>query len=155
MWVLTNPKIIYTSATIISIISTDILSKIINISLNGLHFTFNYITSSNANTSIKKYQENLQILDIELKLRLIDIWLNHIDLNQIKSNSSLELIYISISESCHKLAECINKINEQIGYHQNKWFHSWRSIYLEDEIKCLERNVKILDERIKLLSLIN
>jgi hypothetical protein len=154
MWLVTNPKIIYTGATVISIISTDVLSKTISLSLSGLKYTFGYMASSDANTSIKKYQEDFEILDIELKLKLIDNWLKQIDIEKVKQDVTLELIYNSISESCHKIAECVEKLNEKIKYHHTRWFPSWRSIYLDDEINFLEKNVKILDERIKLINLI-
>jgi hypothetical protein len=155
MWALTNPKVIYTSATILSIISTDILSKIINISLDGLQLTFTSMSSPNANISIKKYKEIFEMLDIELKLRLLEIWLNHIDTSKIKSDMSLEIVYNSISETCHKIAEIIGNINNKIEYHNKIWFSTWRNIYLDEEVKLLEKNVKILDERIKLINLIN
>ena len=155
MWVFTNPKIIYTSATILSVINTDILSKIINISFDSLQLTYTYMSSPNASISIKKYQEIFEMLDISLKLRLLEIWLNHTDMSKIKSNAYLEMIYISIAEICHKIADNIKKINNKIEYHNTIWFSTWRSIYLDEEIKQLEKNAKILDERIKLIGLIN
>ena len=95
------------------------------------------------------------MLDISLKLRLLEIWLNHTDMSKIKSNAYLEMIYISIAEICHKIADNIKKINNKIEYHNTIWFSTWRSIYLDEEIKQLEKNAKILDERIKLIGLIN
>ncbi len=154
MWALTNPKIIYTGATVISIISTDVLGKVISLSLTGLEHTYNYMTSSTANTSIKKYQDDFESLDVELKLKLIDSWLKQIDIEKVNQDETFSLIYNSISDSCHKIAECVEKVNEKIKYHHTLWFQSWRNIYLDDEIKFLEKNVKILDERIKLINFI-
>lgn len=154
MWALATPNMIYTGVTIISVISTDVLSKTIGLSLSGLEYTFSYLTTSSSNTLIKKYQENFEILDIELKLKLIDSWLKQIDIEKIKQDTTLGLIYNSIADSCHKIADCVGKINEKISYHNTKWFQSWRSIYLDDEIKFLEKNVKILDQRIKLINLV-
>ncbi len=154
MWLSASPKIIYTGATIISTISTDLLSKVINLSLTGLEHTVSYMTSTNSITSIKKYQDDLELLDINLKLQLIDNWLKLVDINSFSINSNISLIYNYVSESCHKIADSIEKINDKIKYHNTKWFQSWRSIQLDDEIKILEKNVKILDERIKLISLI-
>lgn len=154
MWALANPKVIYTGATIISIISTDVLGKLINLSLTGLEHTFSYMALSNSNISVKKYQEDFEVLDIGLKLKLIDSWLKQVDIEKVKNCSTLGLIYSSISDSCHKIAESVEKINEKIKDYHTIWFRSWRSIYLDDEIKFLEKNVKILDERIKLIHLI-
>jgi hypothetical protein len=151
MWLVTTPKMIY-SASVISLISADVIKKVIHMSLNSLEFTFNYMISNNTNISIKKYQDDLEILDIHLKLKLIDIWLNKININKL--DESQTIIYQSISDSCHKIADTIQIINDNIKYHNTKWFNSWRNIYLDDEIKILEKNVKILDERLLLLNLI-
>ena len=151
MWLVTTPKMIY-SASVISLISADVIKKVIHMSLNSLEFTFNYMVSNNTNISIKKYQDDLEILDIHLKLKLIDIWLNKININNL--DESQTIIYQSISDSCHKIADTIQIINDNIKYHNTKWFNSWRNIYLDDEIKILEKNVKILDERLLLLNLI-
>jgi hypothetical protein len=59
-----------------------------------------------------------------------------------------------VSDSCHKLTDCINQINEKIKYHHTKWLQSWRSLYLDEDIKLLEKHVKILDERLLLLNLL-
>jgi hypothetical protein len=148
MWLLSNPKIIY------SVISVNLLSKVIRAGITGLEYIYDYMTLSNTNSSIKKYKYDFEVLDIELKLKLIESWLKHVDLDNIKENSEHEIIYNGIFESCHKLSDCIKIINEKINYHQTKWFQSWRSIYLDDEINFLEKNVKILDERLLLLNLI-
>ena len=152
MWLVTTPKMIY-SASVISLISADVIKKVIHMSLNSLEFTFNYMISNNTNISIKKYQDDLEILDIHLKLKLIDIWLNKININKL--DESQTIIYQSISDSCHKIADTIQIINDNIKYHNTKWFNSWRNIYLDDEIKLIEKYVKILDERIKFINLIN
>ena len=138
----------YTGVTIVSFLGIDLLRKLIGLSLSGFTYTFNYMTSS------KKYQDNIDIQNIELRLRLIENWLKNIDIDKIKQNNNLSLIYNSILDSCQTMTDYIEKVNEKIKYHHTKWFQSRRSICLDDEIKFLEKNVKILDERIKLLNLI-
>jgi hypothetical protein len=153
MWLVANPAMLYTGATVL-LLSKDILSKVIGVGISGIEYTFSYMTSSNANVYIKKYKDDLEILDIELKLKLIDYWLKQIDIEKVQPDSSQEMIYKGISDSCHKLTDCINEINEKIKYHHTKWFQSWRGLELDTNIKLLEKHVKILDERLLLLNLL-
>ncbi len=67
----------------------------------------------------------------------------------------MELIYIGIADSCHKISECVEQINSKILYHNTRWFQSWRNIYLDEEITILKKHTKILNDRIKLLNFIN
>lgn len=153
MWFLANTKLIYTGATVATLIGTDILSKFVNLSLNGLSTTFTYFASPNVKASLEKYHDDLEQLDIELKLKLVDSWINSLNMEKIKSNQSIELIYNSLTDVCKNISKNINDINEKISYHQTKWLQSWRTIDLEQEIKQLEKNAKILDSRIKLINL--
>lgn len=138
----------YTGVTIASFLGIDLLRKLIGLSLSGFTYTFNYMTSS------KKYQDNIDIQNIELRLRLIENWLKNIDMDKIKQNNNLSLIYNSILDSCQTMVYCIEKVNEKIKYHQTKWFQSWRSLCLDDEIIFLDKNSKILYENISLFNLI-
>lgn len=153
MWFLANTKLLYTGATVVTLIGTDILSKVVNLSLNGLGTTFNYMTSTNTKALLERYHQDLEMLDIELKLKLVDSWVNSHNIEQIKSNQSLELIYNGLTDVCKNLSKNIADINEKISYHQTKWFQSWRTIDLDQEIKQLEKNIRLLDSRIKLINL--
>ena len=106
----------YTGVTIVSFLGIDLLRKLIGLSLSGFTYTFNYMTSS------KKYQDNIDIQNIELRLRLIENWLKNIDMDKIKQNNNLSLIYNSILDSCQTMTDYIEKVNEKIKYHQTKWF---------------------------------
>ncbi len=112
------------------------------------------MASANSNETINKYKNELETLDIELKLKLVEIWLKDINLENIKSNPSMELIYIGISDSCHKISECVEHINSKILYHNTQWFQSWRNIYLDQELTILKKHTKILNDRIKLLNFV-
>ncbi len=154
MWFLSNPQMVYSSVNVVKVLGTDVLGKVIGLTINGLGTTFTYMASANSNEIINKYKNELETLDIELKLKLVELWLKDINLEHIKENPSLELIYIGISDSCHKISECVEQINSKILYHNTKWFQSWRNIYLDEEINILKKNTKILNDRIKLLNFI-
>jgi Na+/phosphate symporter len=151
---LATPQIVYSSVGVITLLSTEVVGKLVSVSLSGLSNIYSYMGSSSENVIINKYKNELEIMDIELKLKLVGQWLEKINLDEIKSNSSLELIYSGISESCHKISDCIEKMNDQIKYHQSRWFHTWRTLYLDTELELLKRSTLILNERLRLIQLV-
>ena len=62
MWFVANPAMIYSGATVISLLSKDVLSKVVGVGISGIEYTFVYMASSNANTYIKKYKDDLIIM---------------------------------------------------------------------------------------------
>jgi hypothetical protein len=147
MWTLTAP------ITILTLTSTDLLGKLINVTLSGLTTTFVYMSASNENTTIKNYYDDLEDLDIQLKLSLINNWIKKTEY-EIK-DPNFELIYNAISDSCNKINMCVCQINSKIEYHYSKWFHLWRNLDLYNEIKIIKKQTKILDNRLILINLKN
>jgi hypothetical protein len=148
---------LYSSMTVLSIgtiIGSDVLGRLINYTLSGLENTIIFMKSSGSNSSIGKYHNDLKILDIELKLKLINTWLYQIDITELSKNPPLNLIYISITESCHQISTSIDTINRKIKTHEEKWFSTWRNINLDQELALLESAIQVLDGRIKLINLI-
>lgn len=151
---LAAPQMVYSTVGVVTLLSTEVVGKIVSVSLTGLSNIYTYMGSSSENVIINKYKNELEIMDIELKLKLVIQWLDKINIEEVKSNPSLELIYNGISNSCHKISECIEKMNEQIKCHQSRWFHAWRTLYLDNELDLLKRNTTILNERLRLIQLV-
>lgn len=152
-----------------SLITSDIVSKTINITIDSLSSTLSYMSESSENISIKKYHNQLEKLDIEFKLKLIQNWLNNhtyefenvhinngdIERNDIENNQSITettrlLLYNGIKDICIKINKSIESINYKIREHQLKWFHTYRNLYIQQEIDDIEKYNKILNERIYL-----
>ena len=66
-------------------------------------------------------------------------------------SSSLGSNFVSNLKS---ISESINKVNEQIVNHQLKWFHTWRTLYLDIELETLKKDTIILNERLRLIQLV-
>lgn len=45
----------------------------------------------------------------------------------------------------------LQKINKKIIYHQSKYFHKWRVLDIDDEIKKIKKEMKIMEKRFQLL----
>ena len=164
-------------ATATSLITSDILSKTINITISSLSSTLSYMSQSSENISIKKYHNELEKLDIQFKLNLIHTWLNNhtsefenidgevernnenverndienpIVLSQFNNEHTRLLLYNGIKDICVKMNTSIEAINYKIKEHQLKWFHTYRNLSLDEEINDIEKYNKILNERIYL-----
>ncbi len=148
------PQVVYSTVGVVSLFGTEVIGKAVSLSLSGLSNIYSYMGTSSENLIINKYKNELELLDIELKLRLVEKWLEKINIDEVKSNQSLELVYNGIGDSCHKISDSINLINTNIKNHQLKWFHTWRTLYLDNELESLKKNTLILNERLRLIQLV-
>ena len=121
---------------------TELLTRIIGLTINGL---------SNLSTHhpLTDYQNELELLDIDIKLKIIEKWLTHTELD-----STVDIIYQGISDSCRSIHYYVNEINRKIKEFQLLWFRSWRTINLDMEMKQLKKYNTILNHRIPLLLLL-
>ena len=131
----------------ISLLTSKLFSKTIDMSLDQLGNIYLFMRN-NENILIRKYYDDLESFDIEFKLKYVDNWLN-----KNKDNTIDMYLYNGISENCNKITSIIQDINNKIGEHKLKWFHKWRTLYLDDEINMLRKTCIILNERIKLIGL--
>jgi len=133
------------------LISANIISTLTNNVLNLSYLGAQKLYSSIHNlgdVSMEKYKNELDILDLEVKLK----YLEHII---IKYENCAEPNYLFI---CNKLRQIsfeikavVGIINTKIEEHQMKYLRNWRSINLDKEFGTLNKLVKILDERLKLI----
>jgi len=142
-------------ASSIALITSDIASKTVGITINSLSSILGYMSIRSEDVATQKYHEQLQTLDIDFKLKLVKHWLDNIKPETIDTNSNVHMIYGGISEICHAINVCLERIDAKIKEHHSKWFHTWRTLYLDDEIINVKKNTKILNERIKLIDLIS
>lgn len=152
------PNLIYSTVGIYTILNTqqaaEIFARVISTSLNGLTSSLTLMAYQNSNQTIKTYMEELELMDIEIKLKIIDRWLKSINYSDIKPNSSFDILYKGLADTCHQMSNLICLINNKITYHNNLWFSRWRSINLENEMKKMGRLTKILSDRILLINII-
>lgn len=133
----------------------DIIVRIIGMTLNSLTSTISMMATNiltNHNTKMKEYMDELELLDIEIKLKLVENWLKEIDMKTIVQESNLDIIYRSITESCHTISFLVHNINKKIINYNNLWLKSWRTIDMDIEIHQLKRATKILTDRLNLIT---
>lgn len=158
-----------------ALITGEITSKTVGFTINALSNTLSFMTTVSEDSVIKKYKDELEVIDIEFKLKIIQEWLSNMkekekerekekengrenekekeNINNI-SESTQEL-YKSISDVCLFLTNELGVIETKIKEHKSKWFHTWRTLDLFDEINLVKRHALILNERIILIMMIS
>jgi hypothetical protein len=151
------PNIVYSTIGLYTFLNlppvNEILPTIISNTISSLTSSIALMSYNKNNNTLLNYLEELEILDIELKLRVVDRWLKNI--TTITPNSSLDILYKSMTDICNMIANYINIIYKKINYHKSLWFNNWRNIDLDREMKQLKKVTKIFSERIILINIVS
>jgi hypothetical protein len=142
-----------TMFSIATFITSDIVSKTVSTTINVLSNTLAFMTTNSENESIKKYKEELELIDIKFKLDIIHEWITTGSDNKIE-NPNLNKLYESIVSLCKDLTEELEKIERKIVEHTKLWFRSWRKLDLEKELFAIKNKCLILNERLVLITFI-
>lgn len=59
----------------------------------------------------------------------------------------IELCLMFLHEIIKDIHADLKQINDRIAYHKTKWFNSWRSLDLSNQIASLKLNSRLLDNR--------
>jgi hypothetical protein len=122
---------------ILNIIIVSLLCKVSNM--------INYLLINETKNN-NKYKDELEKLDIELKLNIISKWLINNNNNKLYTNSLLQI--------CIILDDIMDKINIKIKYHNNKLFSKFRILNIDNEINELMKYIFILNNRLLLFNFI-
>jgi hypothetical protein len=139
--------IIYSTFGLLTI---NMLNGIITGTTNTLKTIYNLLPSTDPN--LIKYKHQIELMDIEFKLKIIQNWLIN---NENSVNTDFNNYKNEVGDLCIKISNSLDEINNKISYHNTKWFCSWRSLDLNSEIDILKNNTTILNNRIQFYNLIN
>ena len=123
---------------ILNIIIVSLLCKVSNM--------INYLLINETKNN-NKYKDELEKLDIELKLNIIKKWL-------INNNNNNKLYTNSLLQICIIIDDIMDKINIKIKYHNNKLFSKFRILNIDNEINELMKYIFILNNRLLLFNFI-
>lgn len=110
-------------------------------------------------------------LDIEQRMKLVQAVINSIDSHSKKivkmklddmektqifelvgadvdlSNDPIELCLLSLNEVIQDINNDLLAIDRKVGYHNTKWFSSWRTLNVKSLLDILSMHSKLLDLR--------
>jgi hypothetical protein len=165
---------------IYTLFSYNNLIKIIGDSISSFNNIYTYLSSNSTNAVIQKYLDDIELLDIKVKLEFINNWLelNGKNINceseyNIINNSnnilSLDkpkiilnkkyslnfyLVFTKIKEINTALNNDINIIETKIKKYLLSWSKYIYNLDLTNEIARLKHNTAILNSRIQFLQLL-
>lgn len=163
-----------------TIFSYNNLIGMVTNSISSFNNIYNYLSTNNTNKMIQKYLNDIEILDIKVKLEFINNWLesngkyikyendydmvdNHNNIISInkpniiitkKTSTNFYLVFTKIKEINTALNNDINIIETKIKKYLDSWSKYMYNLNLTNEIARLKHNTTILDSRIQFLHLL-
>jgi hypothetical protein len=120
-------------------------------SITRLNYIYGYLATNNRNATIKKYLDDLESLDILLTLELVNNWLKE---SHTYKSSNYNLLFSKINDTTNAINNNISIIDSKIKNYNESWFSYFSSLYITNEIIDLEKHVKILNNRLKFISIL-
>ena len=135
--------------SVISGLSSELLIQTIKTTSTGIINTISYISTYNK-VDLTYIKKDLDEFDLENKITIINKFIEEIE-NKKNIKESIKYSIISLHDVLEKINNEINKIKEDIEYHQTKYFNSWRSLDCSDKLEIIQKNNKLLDNRFEML----
>ncbi len=101
---------------------------------------------SETNVQLRDYHRRITKLDIQDKINIV----NRI-LDQPKKTEAMRLLEPSTRAITEDILKSLQTINSMLQSHKEKWFSGYRNVYLDEELKDLEAQVTVLDQKLTLL----
>jgi hypothetical protein len=124
-------------------LATNLSNTLIKSSVQG---SFDIIKNfvSYHHTQIK---EVIDEYDLIAKLEIIEALMKDIEQEKINDKQSITKSLDNLKNVVENIHNSLKKIDIIIKEHQQKYFSNWRSLYYENEIYELKRNIKLMDLR--------
>ncbi|NDB61746.1 hypothetical protein EB001_25390, partial [bacterium] len=109
---------------------------------------------SNTNYDISSLERIEKQIDLLETIKIYDIWIQEIIEKQkekINSSNALKEAIHSFTMMLNEIHELLKSIEIKIQLHGLKWFSSYRSLYVNEEVEQIQLKKNILDRRFNLL----
>ncbi len=138
---------------IISVLSANVLIGIISgitTTINGI-YTINDVIKNNTSTGAKEVEQIMKEIDIEVKLKIIQLFLNELNITDETSYTIKYCVY-EIKKIIGDIDTELNIIRERLKYNNKLWVGASIRSYKFHNCKIrLINHLKNLDQRYQLL----
>ena len=137
-----------------SLITSDMFAKTISLTTSGIFTLGHNLLYSNTNYDISSLERIEKQIDLLETIKIYDIWIQEIIEKQkekIKSSNALKEAIHSFTMMLNEIHELLKSIEIKIQLHGLKWFSSYRSLYVNEEVEQIQLKKNILDRRFNLL----
>ncbi len=134
------------SAAVASAITGDVVKGIVHTAITTSSSLLEFLRLGYSNdVRLKDYHKKIELLDIPLKLRLLHMWID-----RENKEESLKIFSESFSQTISTIEKIQSRIEQKIRDPSEKYFSSYRGLYIEEDMEELEHQVMILEKRLYL-----
>jgi len=145
----------FTAATLIT---SDMFAKTISLTTSSIFTLGQNLLYSNTNYDISSLEKIEKQLDLLETIKIYDIWIQEIiekQKDKINSSNAFKEAIHSFTMMLNEIHELLKSIEFKIQRHQLKWFSSYRSLFVNQEVEQIQVKKNILDRRFNLLQQIH
>lgn len=133
--------------SIITLIGTNLLNNVVVGTLDVIYNSATFMKNgTESNKDIARVQNEIEMLDIAVKLQLVKTLMNNATDGPI-----MKIIETGLLDLVYKIKSLIESIDYEIAKHKQKWFAGYRAVYIDKKLADLKKYITILDGRITLL----
>jgi hypothetical protein len=141
-----------------TLITTDMFAKTISLTSSSIFTLGQNLLYSNTNYDISSLEKIEKKIDLLETIKIYEIWIQEIIVNQkekIDSSNAFKEAIRSFTMMLNEIHDLLKSIEVKIQLHQLKWFSSYRSLYVNEEVEQIQVKKNILDHRFNLLQQIH
>jgi hypothetical protein len=137
------------SAAVASAITGDVVKGVVHTAISTSSSLLEFLRLGYSNdTRLKDYHKKIELLDIPLKLKLLHMWIE-----RENKEDTLKIFSESFSQTITHIEEVQSRIEQKIREHAEKYFSSYRGLYIQEDVEELEHQVLILEKRLYLFKI--
>jgi hypothetical protein len=141
-----------------TLITTDMFAKTISLTSSSIFTLGQNLLYSNTNYDISSLEKIEKKIDLLETIKIYEIWIQEIIVNQkdkIDSSNAFKEAIHSFTMMLNEIHDLLKSVEIKIQLHQLKWFSSYRSLYVNEEVEQIQVKKNILDHRFNLLQQIH
>ena len=141
-----------TTALAASLVSTEMVSKTISFTASSIYTIGKTIFYTDSSVDLSSLERLEKKLDLLATIQIYELWIQEVTPS---SSQALQLAILSFKKGLDELHVVLQRLEEKIKMHKQKWFYGYRTISFLVEMDEIQLYKSILDQRFLLIQQIN
>jgi hypothetical protein len=141
-----------TALTAASLVSTEVVSKTISYTASSIYSIGKTIFYTDPSVDLSSLERLEKKLDLIATIQIYELWIQEVTPS---SSVALHHAILSFKKGLEELHAILQRIEEKIKFHKQKWFYGYRTISFIVEMEDIQLYKSILDQRFALIQQIN
>lgn len=131
----------------VAVVGSSVISQVVSGTLATIYSTISYLKNGAVRVEdISKINIHLRRLDLEMKIAILTEFLN----KTVKTKHEL-LVETGLEQLIKDINTVLNKIQTQLNDHGSKWFASYRTLNITQQLSDLQDLNYIMEKRIDII----